>query len=77
MWAEHIERAAHRLREMKASGIGPSEILGGEAGAEFVRDYCAGDPEVAAAAFTLANSASKYPPERYHGTDRPAYLRSL
>ena len=44
MWAEHIERAAHRLREMKASGIEPSEILGGEAGAEFVRDYCAGDP---------------------------------
>jgi hypothetical protein len=41
---------------MQASGVALSEILGGQAGAEFVREDCNGDEEVAAAAFALVHS---------------------
>lgn len=51
-----ITRAAQRLRELKAKGVELSEILGGRAGAAFVRDDCDGDPEVAYAAFALVYS---------------------
>ena len=53
---ERVERAAERLRELEASGVYLAEILGGEAGAAFVRDDCDGDPEVAHAAFALVHS---------------------
>jgi hypothetical protein len=48
-----VIRAARRLCELKAEGVELSEILGGQAGATFVRDYCNADPEVASAAFAL------------------------
>jgi hypothetical protein len=51
-----VKRAAERLREMQASGVALSEILSGQAGAEFVREDCNGDEEVAAAAFALVHS---------------------
>ena len=54
---ERVYRAAERLRELRASGIGPSEILGGPAGAAFVRDDCGGDPDLAHAAFALVHSS--------------------
>jgi hypothetical protein len=53
---ENVKIAAERLRELKASGVELSDILGGTAGAAFVRDYCEGDPDLAYAAFTLAHS---------------------
>jgi hypothetical protein len=53
---DRIKRAAKWLRELEASGVEPSEILGGEAGAQFVRDYCSGDPDLASAAFALVHS---------------------
>ena len=43
-------RATQRLRELQARGVELCEILGGEAGATFIRDACEGDPEVAYAA---------------------------
>lgn len=51
-----VKKAAQRLRKLQASGVALSEILGGEAGAEFVREDCEGDPDVAAAAFALIHS---------------------
>ncbi len=51
--ANDTERAAELLRELKAAGITLPEILGGEAGAAFVRDYCEGDHEIASAALAL------------------------
>ena len=48
-----VIRAARRLRELKAEGVELCEILGGQAGATFVRDHCKADPEVASAAFAL------------------------
>ncbi len=54
--ANPITRAAQRLRELKAKGVELSEILGGQAGATFVRDHCDGDHEVAYAAFALVYS---------------------
>jgi len=51
-----VKRAAERLRELEASGITLSEILGGEAGAVFMRDYCDGDADIACAAFVLVHS---------------------
>ena len=51
-----VARATRRLRELKAKGVEPSEILGGQAGATFVRDHCDGDHEVAYAAFALVYS---------------------
>jgi hypothetical protein len=53
---ERVKRAAQRLRQLQASGVDLSEILGGEAGAAFVREDCKGDPEVAAAAFARVHS---------------------
>ena len=54
---DKVKRAAERLRELKASGVELSEILGGPAGAEFVCDDCEGDPDLAYAAFALAHSS--------------------
>jgi hypothetical protein len=53
---ERVKRAAQRLRQLQASGVDLSEILGGEAGAAFVREDCEGDPDVAVAAFALVHS---------------------
>jgi hypothetical protein len=50
---DRVPRAARHLRELKAAGIELHEILGGQAGAAFIRDYCNGDPEVAYAAIAL------------------------
>jgi hypothetical protein len=55
---DRIRLAAQRLRELKAGGVELYEILGGQAGADFLRDYCEGDPEVAYAAITLVYSPS-------------------
>ena len=41
---ERVYRAAERLRELRASGVGPSEILGGPAGASFACGDCEGTP---------------------------------
>jgi hypothetical protein len=46
-------RATQRLRELQARGVKLCEILGGEAGATFIRDACEGDPKVAYAAIAL------------------------
>ena len=48
-----VQRAVWRLRELKAAGVELHEILGGQAGAAFIRDDCDGDPEVAYAAIAL------------------------
>jgi hypothetical protein len=53
---ERVERAAERLRELEASGVGLSEILGGEAGTAFLREDCHGDLDTARAAFALLHS---------------------
>jgi hypothetical protein len=53
-----VARATQRLRELKAWGVELYEVLGGQAGANFLRDYCEGDPEVAYAAITLVYSPS-------------------
>jgi hypothetical protein len=74
---ERVERAARGLRELEASGVGAVEILGVEAEVVFVRDYCGGDPDVAAAAFALVHSPSAYPPVRCHEMHRRAHSRSL
>jgi hypothetical protein len=50
---DRVPRAARRLRELKAGGVELHEILGGQAGATFIRDDCGGDPEVAYAAIAL------------------------
>jgi hypothetical protein len=44
---QEVTRATQRLGELKAMGVELHEILGGWAGAAFIRDYCEGDPEVA------------------------------
>jgi hypothetical protein len=51
-----VERAAERLRELQASGVALSELLGGKAGAAFIREECDGDFDVATAAFALVHS---------------------
>lgn len=51
-----VIRAAQQLRELEISGITLPEILGGEAGAAFVRDYCGGDPDIASTAFALVHA---------------------
>ena len=48
-----VTRATQRLRELQASGVELYEILGGEAGATFIRGACEGDPGVAYAAIAL------------------------
>ena len=48
-----VTRATQRLRESQSKGVELYEILGGEAGATFIRDACEGDPEVAYAAIAL------------------------
>ena len=53
---ERVERAAERLRELKASGVGLLEILCGPAGVTFVQDDCEGDADLAYAAFALVHS---------------------
>ena len=50
---DRVPRAAQRLRELKAAGVELHELLGDRAGAEFIRDHCGGDPEVAYAAIAL------------------------
>jgi hypothetical protein len=54
--AERVNRAAERLRELKASGVELLEILCGPAGVKFVLEDCEGDPDLAYAAFALAHS---------------------
>jgi hypothetical protein len=54
---DKVKRAAERLRELEASGVELSEILGGPAGAQFVCRDCEGDPDLAYAAFALAHSS--------------------
>jgi hypothetical protein len=54
-----VKRAAERLRELQASGVALAEILGGEAGAAFIREDCDGDFDVAAAAFALVHSPTE------------------
>jgi hypothetical protein len=61
---ERVKRAAERLRELQASGVLLSELLGDEAGAAFIREDCDGDFDVAAAAFALVHS-----PRDRHGED--------
>ncbi len=48
-----VTKATQRLRELQARGVALWEILGGEAGATFIRDACEGDPKVAYAAIAL------------------------
>ncbi len=48
-----VTRATQRLRESESRGVNLYEILGGEAGATFVRDACEEDPEVAYAAIAF------------------------
>lgn len=48
-----VTRATQRLRESQSRGVNLYEILGGEAGATFIRDACGGNPEVAYAAIAL------------------------
>ena len=50
---ERVLRAAQRLRELKASGVELHDLLGNRVGAEFIRDPCGGDHEVAYAALAL------------------------
>jgi hypothetical protein len=50
---DRVLRAAQRLRELKATGVELHELLGNQAGIEFIRDDCDGDPEVAYAALAL------------------------
>ena len=50
---DRVTRAARRLGELKAAGVELHEILGGQAGAAFIRDDCGEDPEVAYAAIAL------------------------
>ena len=50
---DRVLRAVQRLRELKAAGVELHELLGDRAGAEFIRDDCDGDPEVAYAAIAL------------------------
>jgi hypothetical protein len=50
---KQVTEAARRLRGLKATGVELYEILGGRAGANFIRDDCDGDPEVAYAAVAL------------------------
>ena len=54
---ERVKRAAERLRKLEASGIALPDILGGPAGAAFVRDDCEGDPALAYAALALVHSS--------------------
>ena len=51
---QEVTRATQRLGELKAMGVELHEILGGWAGAAFIRDYCEGDPEVAYASIACA-----------------------
>jgi hypothetical protein len=48
-----VTRATQRLRELQARGVELYEILGGEAGASFIREACEGDPGVAYASIAL------------------------
>jgi hypothetical protein len=48
-----VTRAARQLRELKAAGVELHELLGNRVGAEFIRDHCGGDFEVAYAALAL------------------------
>jgi hypothetical protein len=57
---DRVPRAARRLRELKAGGVELHEILGGRAGAAFIRDECDGDPEVAYAAIALVYYPTTY-----------------
>ena len=52
-WTVDQSGRIRRLRELKAAGVELHEILGGQAGATFIRDDCDGDPEVAYAAVAL------------------------
>ena len=54
-----VARATRRLGELKITGVQLSELLGGAAGAAFIRDYCDGD-DVAYAAIALVHNPSAY-----------------
>ena len=55
-YTERVMRAAQRLRELEASGVGIREILSGDAGKVFIRDDCGGDLDVVNAAFALVHA---------------------
>ena len=55
-----VTKATLRLGELKTSGVQLSELLGGEAGAVFIRDDCGSDPDVAYAALTLVFSPTAH-----------------
>jgi hypothetical protein len=57
--ADRVKRAARHLRKLEASGVELHRILGGDEGADFIRDECGGDVDVAAAAFALVYSAAE------------------
>ena len=59
-WTVDQSGRIRRLRELKAAGVELHEILGGQAGATFIRDDCDGDPEVAYAALTLVFSPTAH-----------------
>lgn len=65
--SDQVLRAAERLRELEASGVGLPEILGGRAGASWVRDECSGDPSLALAALALVHPLSARAPHEVPG----------
>ncbi len=67
-----VLRAADRLRELEASGVGLSEVLSGEAGRRWVRADCGGDPAIARAAFALVPPKARFIEEPEGSEPRPA-----
>ena len=53
MEEDRVTRPVRQLRKLKASGVELHDLLGNRVGAEFIRDHCGGDPEVAYAAIAL------------------------
>jgi hypothetical protein len=72
---ERVKRAAQKLLELEAAGASLSEILQGEAGITFIRDYCGGDAKVAGAAFALLHSPTgRAPADTAQGSHPPEGL---
>lgn len=55
-----VLRAADRLRELEASGVGLSDIVAGEAERLWVEEDCGGDRKVARAAFALVHPKARF-----------------
>ncbi len=55
-----VLRAADRLRELEASGVGLPEIVAGEAGRRWVEEECGGYRELARAAFALVHPKARF-----------------